>query len=301
MHKIYCLLAVLFAVFIFNQPAMADDAIWGLAANESYHTTCAEEDNVNVPLFGDNFFQFIIRATHPAYDYDQDNCNADFSGCADSQHIQLNADTCNKIFDDGQYAVEVCDTPEWWRPFKMQVNAGGNSAEGAYFRIYAKIADEMSWPQFLVLYQDGNMRLIPHPKPGRASVCFGSSVIVGPAPVAQRPFIDIERVDLTFYPLSMKVVYKEGGFAAMAMLVDRESATVFVTPNYAKGMDRPFAVFRSMWVQDGNCDVERIQTADSDEAILGAWESQSSTHWRFYRSNISTHNTSAPDILVEMY
>ena len=301
MCKISCLLAALFIVLALNQPALADDAMWGLAANESYHTTCAEEDNVNVPLFGGNFVQFLIQATPPAYDYEQDNCNADFSGCAGSQHMQLAADTCNKIYDDGQYAVEVCDTPDWWRPFKMEVNAGGNSEEGAYFRIYAKIADEMSWPQFLVLYEDGNMRLIPHPKPGRASVCFGSSVIVGPAPVSQRPFIDIERVELNFYPLSMEVVYREAGSATMLMFVNRETASVIVTPNYSKGMEIPFAVFRSMWVQDGNCDVERVQSADSDEAILGAWERMSSTRWRFYRNSPSKHNTSAPDITVEMY
>jgi hypothetical protein len=301
MHKNSCLTAVLFVVLIFSQPVLADDAMWGLAANESYHTTCAEEDNINVPLFGGNFTRFLIQATHPAYDYEQDNCDADFSGCAGPAHMALAVDNCNKIYDDGLYAVEVCDTPDWWRPFKMVVTAGGNSQEGAYFRIYAKIADEMSWPQFLVLYEDGNMRLIPHPKTGRASVCFGSSVIVGPASVEQRPYIDIERVELNFNPLFMEVFYRGAGSARMEMAVSRENASVIVTPNYATGMDRPLAVFRSMWVQDGNCDVERMQSADSDEAILGAWETISSARWRFYRINISKHNTSAPDIAVELH
>lgn len=275
--------------------------MWGLAANDSYPTTCAEEDNVNIPLFGGDFTRFNIQAIHPAYDYDQDNCAADFSGCGGSQLFSLADDTCNKIYDDGQYAVEVCNTPDWWRPFKMSVTAGGASDSGDYFRIYAKIADEMSWPQFLVLYQDSNMRLIPHPKPGRASVCFGSSVIVGPALAARRPYVDIARADIRFNPLALELVYRESGSATMELSVDRQRASAMVTPNYATGMEKAFAVFRSMWVQDGNCDVERVQSADSDETVLGAWERLSSTRWRFYRNSVSRHNTSAPDITVEMF
>lgn len=301
MYKSRYLLAAIFIVLFFNQPALADEAIWGLAINESYTTNCAEEKNINIPLYGDNFTRFHIQANHPNYSFDQDNCAADYSGCASPQHIPLAEDTCRKIYDDGQHAIEVCDTPDWWRPSKMLVNAAGNAVEGHYLRIYEKIADEDSWPQFAVFYSDGYLKLIPHPKHGQAQVCFGSSVVVGPALVSQRPYVDIERVELRFNPLSMEIIYRDGGSSNLELSVDREKATAIVTPNYSKGMEKPFAVFRSMWVQDGNCDVDHLQAGDSDAAILGGWDRSSSTRWRFYRNAISKHGTSAPDITVEMF
>ena len=41
------------------------------AVNRSYPTTCAEEDNINVPLRGRQISRYEIVATHPRYEIGQ--------------------------------------------------------------------------------------------------------------------------------------------------------------------------------------------------------------------------------------
>jgi hypothetical protein len=82
----------------------------------------------------------------------------------------------------------------WWQPHGMaaSVDDGLPATDIHYVRVYRKIPETSEWPQFLVLYIDGNLRLIPHPQEGMARVCFGSSVIVGPAAMSARPANDAE-------------------------------------------------------------------------------------------------------------
>ena len=82
----------------------------------------------------------------------------------------------------------------WWQPHGMaaSVDDGLPATDIHYVRVYRKIPETSEWPQFLVLYIDGNLRLIPHPPEGMARVCFGSSVIVGPAAMSARPANDAE-------------------------------------------------------------------------------------------------------------
>lgn len=51
-----------------------------IALNLSSATQCAEEDNINVPIFG-RIDRFVIAATHPATVVDWENCDADFTNC----------------------------------------------------------------------------------------------------------------------------------------------------------------------------------------------------------------------------
>ena len=48
-----------------------------LAINKSFTTSCAEDDNINIPIFG-NISKFKIEATHPVYPITIDNCDANF-------------------------------------------------------------------------------------------------------------------------------------------------------------------------------------------------------------------------------
>jgi uncharacterized repeat protein (TIGR01451 family) len=141
------------------------------ADNRSYCTTCAEEDNINIPLYGAGISQFRIVATHPTYPFTTDNCAADFSGCGLTTFAPQ-AVTCQPLWDDGLNVITVCNDSDWWRPQAMTVTVGSNSLTGHRLVWNRKIADEASWPEVLVWYQDGNLRLKPHPQPGRADVCF---------------------------------------------------------------------------------------------------------------------------------
>lgn len=271
----------------------------GWIENLSYETTCAEEDNVNVPIFYPGIERFSVIATHPVYcPCVYDGCPPDFSGCPPDGGTV--SETCSKLWDDGVWVVEACSLSEWWRPYKMSISVEGNVADGHYLRVYKKIKDEASWPQVLALYEDGNMRIKPHPPHGISDVCFGSSVIVGPAQLAVRPYVDIQTVNLQpgTDSIGMEINYREGGSAYIDFRIDREQATANVRVNYTSTDEIPFATFRSMWVTDGRADVDHVANMSGVFPILSGWSTLEGYWWFFCRNVESTHNKSAPDIRI---
>ena len=251
-------------------PASSESSPW--AENSSYTTTCAEEDNVNVPIFAPDVKDFRVVATHPTYEVGVDNCDPDFSGCdlGNGGTAVQSADTCSQFPNDGITVVEVCVVPDWWRPYTMNVVVGDQEDSGHYLRLYRKIAGEDSWPQFLVLYEDGNMRLKPHPPEGRPDVCFGSSVILGPATLGTRPYVDIQEVEVNTQTLSLAITYRDGGEANVNLSVNRMEAAADVQVGY-ETTGNPVATFRSMWVADGNSDVDHVEAGQGEFPILGTW------------------------------
>ncbi len=271
------------------------------ARNDSYPTPCAEEDNVNVPLFARAAERWRITATHPAYAIGTDNCATDFSGCSATPGGASGLrDSCTKMYDDGTTIVEGCTMPSWWRPYRMTIRVGEASGDYHYLRLYRQVEGERSWPQFLVLYQDGYLRLIPHPPVGRTSVCFGSSVIVGPALPSTRPYVDLREVTVAPAALALDLAYRAGGTAHVALAVDRTQAAATVDVHYPYGPTAPLAIFRSMYVADGNADVDHIQNPLGSYPILGTWRELPGPWWAFSRAAWSRHNTSAPDIRVDL-
>jgi hypothetical protein len=273
------------------------------AANLSSLTTCAEEDNVNIPIFAPRARSFLLTATHPAYEIEEDNCGADWSGCEGeltprAEVAEPGGDVCTKVWDDGSTVIEVCTMPDWWRPYTMEVVLGEQRFTCHYLRWSRKIEGAESWPQFAVLYQDGNLRLKPHPPTALPDVCFGSSVIIGPASPSARPYVDIAEVVLRPEQMALGIRYRDRGAAAVQFSVSRTQASAKVRVRYDTRL--PIATFRSMWVEDGNCDVDSIQTDTADLPILGDWRRAAGTSWRFYRGTWSRHNTSAPDLQISV-
>ncbi|MBC6935614.1 MAG: hypothetical protein DWB42_07205 [Chloroflexi bacterium] len=299
------------------------------AWSSSETTACAEDDNVNIPLKGDistfasphpGGFDYQIVATHPTYSYSEDTGIPDFRNCTPGDPgdtpppgVCANSSPAfpnGKIWDDGVNVVEICQEDNWWRTGQsMTVQVNGNQASGQRLVLYRKIAGADSWPQYAVLYQDGNLRLKPHPPQGRNDTLFGSSVIVGPAPENDRPYVDITGV--TFDPAAqcLDLTYAGGETAHICLIVNRSHAAALVDADYnsfdspARAAFVPFATFRSMWVSDANADASRLQAPQGDYSIYSPkkWEVLYGPWWKFYRKTRSVHNTSAPDILVEVF
>jgi len=268
------------------------------AANLSAPTQCAESDNVNIPISG-NLQYFIIEATHPIYAVGTDNCKQNFDNCpkpVPGYPSQLLPGEF-KLFDNGETVIEAVRENQWWLPtggMTASVDNGSPLAEIHYIRVYRKIADAPEWPQFFVLYADSNVRLIPHPPKGITSVCFGSSVLVGPAPFApnSRPFAEIASVHYVSKSKTLEVTYRSLGSASFDLNnVNPTRAVVKVNVNYPTNV--PFTTFRSMFVKEGNADVDHV----SDDPVI-TFPGGESTRWFFHRAVRSIHNTSAPDISI---
>jgi hypothetical protein len=275
--------------------------------NHSTPTGCAEEDNVNIPLRSRSVRSFVIEATHPRYAVATDNCEADFTNCPASGGPNYPfTPGVFKVFDDGKTVVEAVREPSWWRPSGMTASADARPRidEIHYVRIYRKIPGVAEWPQFFVLYADGNLRLVPHPPVGARSVCFGSSVIVGRAPIRSRPIAEVASVNYVSVSKTLQVTYKAGGSATLSLgQVSRKRARVVVTVRYPTRTD-PFATLRSMFVSNRNADVDHVRWTDASGVLrtkpVARFRRGEGREWFFFRRTPSRHNTSAPDMRITL-
>lgn len=274
-----------------------------IATNQSAATVCAENDNINIPFTG-NVSSFSIESKHPTYSIESDICTADFTNCSNSGTTYPFTAATYILYDDHVTVVTAVRLASWWRPTGMSfsVDTGTQYSDIHYIAVSQKITDENSWPQFLVLYMDGNMRLIPQPPAGVNSVCFGSSVIIGPTVEGIRPLAEIDSAHYDSGSKTITVTYKAGSSAVLSIgEVNRDHARVNVSGSYLSD-SIPFAVLRSMYVADGNADVDHVQWIDSlnsshDDPVMDFISGESSD-WLFHRQTSSQHNTSSPDIKI---
>lgn len=282
-------------------------AMTGRALNRSSPTICAEHDNVNIPLMG-SVTSFVIEATHPGYDITEDHCAPDFEGCPTPANLYKFHPATFTLFDDNVTLVEAVRESKWRCPNGMTAYAdnGPLVTNVHYVRLYHRTArDVMRWPQFLVMYMDGNIRLAPLPPEGRESVCFGSSVLVGPAPCSAQPIAEIKYVRYLSSPPSLRVAYRDGSTALIEIEeITRQSARLRVDVGYPTAAN-PFVTFRSMFVEEGNCDSDRIGWLDYDGVYNGGmpimeFKNGEGTEWFFHRATPSKHNMSGPDIRIRI-
>jgi hypothetical protein len=97
---------------------------------------------------------------------------------------------------------------------------------------------------------------------------------------------------------SLDVVYRDGGSAQIEFSVDRTQAVAAVEVAYAHDHTAPLAAFRSMFVADGNADVDHVTDGRWSAPILDGWTLLAGPEWHFARTIRSQHNTSAPDIRI---
>jgi hypothetical protein len=276
------------------------------ASNSSTATACAEQDNVDVLLTANReVTSFTIEATQPTYVVGTDNCAPNFSECpASSDPAYTFVAASSKLFDDGETVVSAVREATWWKPqgMKASIDSGQQFVDAHYITVSRNIPGTGEYPQFFVLYEDGNLRLIPFPPTGATSVCFGSSVIVGPVTTAARPYAEVASVNYVTVSKTLHVAYLSGGSADFDLsTVTRTSAKVHVVADYAT-LSQPFAAFRSMFVADGNADVDHVtwttpSSTIQDSSIL-SFAGDSGLDWVFYRATRSLHNTSAPNIRI---
>ena len=271
--------------------------------NASVWTTCAEDDNVNIPLRGD-VRGFTIKALHPAYTVTQSDCTPNFNSCTNSGGTDYPFTPLSaKPFDNGTDYFIVTRQAAFWRPYGMDVAINGAVlyTNIHYVQLGRKVPGVSSWPIFLALYCDGNLRLIPFPPANLPDVCFGTSVIVGPALPATRPMAEIAALDYRPVSRTLLLTYRTGGTAILDVnTLSRTNATVGVTVNYPT--DQPFCTIRSMYVTDGNCDMDTVSFLGLDNVVemlpVMAFTTGLSSTWSFTRSQYSAHNNSAPDLYI---
>jgi hypothetical protein len=285
--------------------------ITGEALNKSIPTRCAEQDNVSISMVG-HVKSFVIQATHPNYVVQPEYCEVDYSNCPAPKETGYAFQTDRvTLYDDGETALVALRVVRWWRPNGMQVSVDDGDPVSNYhlIQVYRKIKDSNQQPpEFFVLYMDGSVRLIPQPPVGvklvQSRPCYGSSVIVGPTKDTEtRPIAEITSVRYLSKSKILEAHYLSGGSAIFDLSdVDRNRARVRVTVNYSTEV--PFATLRSMFVANDNADAAYVMWKDpaggNYDAPVMSFPSGEGKHWLFHRKDWSHHNTSAPDILIDL-
>ena len=171
----------------------------GSIQNDSGTILCAEEVNINIPLFYPNLTAYRIIVTHPTHlpanikDTEKNRNNSRFGNGSGIETVQ-------KIYDDGIVVIEAVKVNPWWRSgegMNVSVNGGSSASNVTYFRIYKLIAEtHWDYPQVFVLYEDGDSRIIPQPPLGLNNVTFGPNVSLGDTGRLECSFADIDRVEI---------------------------------------------------------------------------------------------------------
>jgi hypothetical protein len=193
----------------------------------------------------------------------------------------------------------------WWRyPESMTVQVVGCATvtDVHYVRILksAPGSDPPDVDEIFVLYEDGNIRIVPLPPVG-VDIAYGASIILGPSADAKRPIAPIKRIVVEPHDLALDVYYKDGTVLHLELWSDRTQTVMDVTRLVDVEPDAPFARLRSMWIYDGKADMDRLRSADGMFPLMHhRWEALDSGWWQFVKTVPTYHNTYSPDFHVEI-
>ncbi|MEY4578019.1 MAG: hypothetical protein RL701_2722 [Pseudomonadota bacterium] len=289
-------------------PATATAA---LVTNASHPTRCAEEDNVYVKLSGAGLTGMRIEARQPSYisQLKVDDSKADFSDCTFGA-------SDNPVYQFEPKQVVLWETEHWvmlgntyatfWRPDEVAVVVNGQITRQIHLiQLHLKDRTELTAGrhEFLVLYPpDGYWRAKPIPSLPLTSSNYGTSFLVGPVRDASRPVVELARVE--FVPENMTFVldYRDGSRGEMRVAtVNRDKVELEYTHDRALPEQQPLAAIRSMFVTPERSDVAEVSWREArgpaaSKRPLPNFASVQASEVGFGRSQVSTHNPSAPDM-----
>ena len=216
-------------------------------------------------------------------------------------------ETTKTIYQSDDVIIEVVQVEMWWLApdyMTVRLSNGEVTEKVAYLRFYRPIPWNEGYAQVFVLYHDGNTRLLPVAPEGLDWIPFGTSVIVGQTlSNSVRPYLYIDEVNIDPEKWEMKLQYKDGGSVKLS-LHSTYSETTAVVSDISFAMDtviRPFATIRSMYVVEGNTDVDSIKVDNSRSySIMDNWGEVQGKSFVFFRRCISKHLTLSPDIQVDI-
>jgi len=217
-------------------------------------------------------------------------------------------DQVEQIFKGDDTIVEVVFSDFWWTiPDSMTVHLAATNRSYdnvAYFRIYRPIPWNGGYAQVFVLYQDGNARVLPVPPEGLDWIPFGSSVIIGQTdPTMVRPYASITDAYIDSTNLGIALKYKDGGSCKLnlASSLSETRVTVYDMVLTQDPLTYPFTTFRSMYVSEGNTDVDSIVVNGVHSYhIMDNFTYLMGRSFVFHRKCMSRHLMLSPDIYIDI-
>ena len=298
--------SVIAAFMLLATSALAADDVAVDVQNASEPTLCAEKDNVYLKLASSEVRQFKIESVHPNYigTIVVDRSAFDLHNCPDLAAAPYITERPRRItiFENQEWQLIGLTIPNFWRKTIVPVRVGDRVETGAQLlQLWTRTQDRAE--EVLVLYpQDGYWRARPLPPVNLKWSAYGSSFLVGPVEMDQRPFVNIREVVFDPNTRSFRLQFARGGSATLRLeTLDTDKQVLDVTLDQPVG-DVPFAALRSMFVTEINNDVAHL-----DWRVKGAQSWERTPIMDFRRASAvevwagrlvpSRHNTSAPDTI----
>lgn len=282
--------------------------------NASEPEFCAERDNITLTLTSKDVRSFRIEAVHPAYlnTLSRDHVEADWSGCGaagPSPRASASAPVAPKrttLYEAIDMWVVGLTFPTFWRAARATVRVGDRVERGLHL-VQVWMIRPMGGEEVLVFYpQDGYWRLRPLAPTGRAPTAFGSSFLIGPVELSERPIVNID--DVLFDPAtrSFSLSFARGG-TGLVRISSIDQLHHVLEVSFDKPVEgRPFAAVRSMYVTDANNDAQRIAVSEPgakgwrEDGVMTFKGAQATDIW-VGRLTPSRHNTSSPDLVLNAF
>lgn len=294
--------------------------------NASSPVLCAEEDNVTLTFRSDKVRRFRIEAVHPVYlaALDKDNWDADWTACdfgpqADAQ--QGNDQGAARELAAVPHAPErvtLYETvdrwlvglrfPNFWRKAEAIVRVGEKTWQGLHLLQLWRVRPN-GGEEVIVLYpQDGYWRARPKAPRGRGLTAFGSSFLVGPIEIKERPIVRLKEVAYRAADGTdiFELAFASGGRGTVRLSEVNEQRLALDVQLAEAASGLPFAALRSMYVTAFNNDVERVALRPPakkgwvEAGIMDFKGGDALEVWAGRRS-ISQHNTSSPDMIFKAF
>lgn len=279
-------------------------------ANKSEPELCAEKDNINLEFTSPLVRSLRIQAVHPSYigQIVVDRWAPDFTSC-DMSHDPSFVAQARRVtfFENERMWLTGHVYPSFWRPAKVPFRVGDRVEQGLHVVQLWMLHNERAEEVLVVYPQDGYWRARPLPPAHLRWSAYGSSFLIGPVEVQERPVVDLK--DISFDPATKTFTmnFARGGSAKLTVdTLDPDRIILDVSYDGAMQGGLPFAAMRSMYTTEYNADVARV-----------AWRTKSGKGWGESpimtfpgaeavelwagRTVASRHNTSAPDMVFSRF
>ena len=277
--------------------------------NASEPVLCAEKDNITINLASKDVRRFRIEAAHPSYigTIQRDSFEADWTGCTGRDDPKPGVPQPPKrttLYEQIDFWVVGLTFADFWRPSTATVRIGDRVVRNIHL-LQVWMIRPMGGEEVLVLYpQDGYWRLRPMAPQGLAPTAYGSSFLIGPVEVDQRPIVKYKEIAFDPKTKTFTLAFERGGSAAVAMTKTDQNINALdvVFDRVVDG--RPFAAMRSMYVTEFNNDVARIAVREKgakgwrEDGIMAFTRAIATDVWAG-RVAPSRHNTSSPDMVFK--
>lgn len=307
----------------FAQPAVTSlpakafdpDEIAVAVTNRSEPVLCAEKDNIQIDFASPGVKTFRVQAAHPAYigTIGVDRYLPDFTAC-DMSKDPVVATSVKKtvrrtIYETPDFQLVAYTYPTFWRAANTPVRVidPDNKIDATFREIHLlqvwTLHRERAEEVLVVYPPDGYWRARPLPFADMRWTAYGSSFLIGPVEIQERPIVDLKLITYDAQTKTFTLDFARGGSAKMKIeALDQEHMALDVSLAGAIPRDLPFASLRSMYITDINNDAARVAFKPRNgqrwgEAHVMDFKSADATEFWLGRTTASKHNTSAPDMI----